>query len=67
MRLDIASYAADRTIDGVILVTGDTDCLLVMERARVGRVSGGSATALLSIESLTDAGYVGQAGRKVSV
>ncbi len=32
--LDIASYAADRTIDRVILVTGDTDCLPVMKRAR---------------------------------
>ena len=32
--LDIASYAADRSIDRVILVTGDTDCLPVMKRAR---------------------------------
>ncbi len=34
--LDIASYATDRTIDRVILVTGDTDCLPVMKRARTG-------------------------------
>ena len=32
--LDIASYAADRSVDRVILVTGDTDCLPVMKRAR---------------------------------
>ena len=32
--LDVASYAADRSIDRVILVTGDTDCLPVMKRAR---------------------------------
>ena len=32
--LDIASYAADRSIDRIILVTGDTDCLPVMKRAR---------------------------------
>ena len=33
--LDIAAYAADRSVDRVILVTGDTDCLPVMKRARV--------------------------------
>ena len=32
--LDIAGYAADRSVDRVILVTGDTDCLPVMKRAR---------------------------------
>ena len=32
--LDIAAYAADRSVDRVILVTGDTDCLPVMKRAR---------------------------------
>ena len=32
--LDIASYAADRSVDRIILVTGDTDCLPVMKRAR---------------------------------
>ena len=32
--LDIASYAADRSINRVILVTGDTDCLPAMKRAR---------------------------------
>ena len=32
--LDVASYAADRSVDRVILVTGDTDCLPVMKRAR---------------------------------
>ena len=32
--LDIVSYAADRSVDRVILVTGDTDCLPVMKRAR---------------------------------
>lgn len=32
--LDIASYAAQRAIDRVILITGDTDCLPVMKSAR---------------------------------
>ena len=32
--LDIASYAADRSIDRIILITGDTDCLPVMKLAR---------------------------------
>ena len=32
--LDIASYAADRSVDRVVLLTGDTDCLPVMKRAR---------------------------------
>lgn len=32
--LDVASYAADRSIDRVILITGDTDCLPVMKRTR---------------------------------
>ncbi|MDE0521728.1 MAG: NYN domain-containing protein [Boseongicola sp.] len=32
--LDIASYAADRSIDRIVLVTGDTDCLPAMKRAR---------------------------------
>ena len=32
--LDIVSYAAGGSIDRVILVTGDTDCLPVMKRAR---------------------------------
>ncbi|MCY3877921.1 MAG: NYN domain-containing protein [Rhodobacteraceae bacterium] len=32
--LDIASYADDRSIDKIILVTGDTDCLPAMKRAR---------------------------------
>ena len=32
--LDIATYAADRSVDRIILVTGDTDCLPVMKRAR---------------------------------
>ena len=36
--LDIASYAADRSIDRVILVTGDTDCLPVMKRARMAEL-----------------------------
>ena len=31
--LDIASYAVDRSIDRIILVTGDTDCLPAMKRA----------------------------------
>ena len=31
---DIATYAADRSVDRVILVTGDTDCLPIMKRAR---------------------------------
>ena len=31
--LDIASYAADRSVDRIILVTGDTDCLPVMKRS----------------------------------
>lgn len=31
--LDIASYAADRSIDRIIPVTGDTDCLPAMKRA----------------------------------
>ena len=32
--LDFASYAADRSIDRIILITGDTDCLPVMKLAR---------------------------------
>ncbi len=32
--LDIAACAADRSVDRVNLVTGDTDCLPVMKRAR---------------------------------
>ena len=32
--LDIASYADDRSIDRIVLVTGDTDCLPAMKRAR---------------------------------
>ena len=32
--LDIATYAVDRSVDRIILVTGDTDCLPVMKRAR---------------------------------
>ena len=32
--LDIATYAADRSVDRIILITGDTDCLPVMKRAR---------------------------------
>lgn len=32
--LDIASYAAARTVDRIILVTGDTDCLPAMKTAR---------------------------------
>lgn len=32
--LDIAPYAADRSIDRIVLVTGDTDCLPAMKRAR---------------------------------
>ena len=32
--LDIAAYAADRSVDRVILVTGDTDCLPIMKRSR---------------------------------
>lgn len=31
---DIASYANDRTIDRIILPTGDADCLPTMKRAR---------------------------------
>ena len=33
--LDIVAHAADHSIDRVILVTGDTDCLPVMKRARI--------------------------------
>ncbi len=33
--LDIAAYAADRVVDRIILVTGDTDCLPAMKRARI--------------------------------
>ena len=35
--LDIASYAADRSIDRIILITGDTDCLPAMKLARKSR------------------------------
>ena len=33
--LDIAAHAADRSVDRVILVTGDTDCLPIMKQARI--------------------------------
>ena len=32
--LDIATYASDRSVDRIVPVTGDTDCLPVMKRAR---------------------------------
>lgn len=32
--LDIANYAVNRTVDRIILVTGDTDCLPAMKQAR---------------------------------
>ena len=32
--LDIASYADERSVDRIILATGDTDCLPAMKRAR---------------------------------
>lgn len=33
--LDIASYAANRSLDRIILITGDTDCLPAMKMARI--------------------------------
>ena len=33
--LDIASYAANRSLDRIILITGDTDCLPAMKLARI--------------------------------
>lgn len=32
--LDIATYATNRSVDRIILITGDTDCLPVMKLAR---------------------------------
>lgn len=32
--LDIATYAVDRSVDRVVLITNDTDCLPIMKRAR---------------------------------
>lgn len=32
--LDIANYAVNRTVDRIILITGDTDCLPAMKQAR---------------------------------
>ncbi len=32
--LDIATYAAAGSVDRIVLVTGDTDCLPIMKRAR---------------------------------
>ena len=32
--LDIANYATNRTVDRIILITGDTDCLPAMKQAR---------------------------------
>ena len=32
--LDIATYASDRSVDRIVLVTADTDCLPIMKRAR---------------------------------
>jgi uncharacterized LabA/DUF88 family protein len=33
--LDIANHAATRTVERIILVSGDTDCLLAMKHARI--------------------------------
>ena len=33
--LDIANYAATKSIDRIILITGDTDCLPAMKHARI--------------------------------
>ena len=33
--LDIAAYAADRTLDRIVLISGDTDCLPAMKLARI--------------------------------
>jgi uncharacterized LabA/DUF88 family protein len=33
--LDMANFAADRTVDRIILVTGDTDCVPAMKNCRI--------------------------------
>lgn len=33
--LDIANHAANRSVDRIILITGDTDCLPAMKHARI--------------------------------
>jgi uncharacterized LabA/DUF88 family protein len=33
--LDMATYSADRSVDRIILVTGDTDCVPAMKHARI--------------------------------
>lgn len=33
--LDIATYAANRSLDRIVLITGDTDCLPAMKLARI--------------------------------
>ncbi len=43
--LDIATYSADRSVDRIILITGDTDCLPAMKRARIS----GLQIALVSL------------------
>ena len=32
--LDIATYAANRSVERIVLITGDTDCLPAMKLAR---------------------------------